>query len=241
MQHMILNESVQQKLIRHHRENMALFNLAEEYELMEIAEEDDMVMCRFRSDEAWCHFSHSTTTGFLERTLNKTREDAFIVLSNTEVFTWLKGHSGLAWHITCIRLFMDHSVSVKLSPLVGELSPGDLPLVYENSDYQQFLCMDYLYKRLILGGGYCVRINHHPVAWVMTHDDGSVGMLHVLNAHRGKGYARALVMAMASKVQKKGREVFAHIVPDNRPSLKLFTSLGFTPCCEVSWALTANY
>lgn len=238
---MILNESLQQTLIRHQRENMALFNLADEYELIEVVEDNDMLMCCFLSDEAWCHFSHNSSADFLGRTLEASRKDAYLVLTDAEVFAWLKSQYRLAWHISCIRLFMQNSAIVSSQPLVEALTPGDLGLVYENSDYQQFLSMDYLQQRLMLGGGFCVRVSNQPVAWVMTHDDGSVGMLHVLNEYRGKGYARALVIAMASEIRKKGREVFAHILPSNIPSLRLFASLGFAPCCEVSWALTANY
>lgn len=238
---MNLNESVKQKLIRHHRENIALFNLAGEYELIEVAEENDMVMCRFLSDEAWCHFSHNSSADFLGKTLEASRQDAYLVLTDVDVFAWLKSQYRLAWHISCIRLFLQSSAIVSSQPFVEALTPGDLRQVYENSDYQQFLSMDYLKQRLMLGGGFCVRVSKQPVAWVMTHDDGSVGMLHVLEAYRGNGYARALVMAMASEIRTKGKEVFAHIVHSNIPSLRLFASLGFAPCCEVSWALTANY
>ena len=60
-------------------------------------------------------------------------------------------------------------------------------------------------SRIENGPGYCVRRGGEPVAWGLTHDDGSMGFLHVLEAYRGSGMARALTSALAGAPGPDGR------------------------------------
>ncbi len=232
----MLAEECRRLLLNEPEQNVSILCMAEEYPLLEVMEQAGMLMCRFQSDEEWCHFSHNADAGFIDNFFGKHGQRQFIVVSDSHLFDWISKAYRVAWSISCYRLFLDQSVFPEPAADIEQLRPDELRYVYDNSNYQQFLNMDYLSKRLELGGGYCIRDQQSPVAWIMTHDDGSVGMLHVLDAYRRRGYARRLVIAMSRKVSQKGRPVFAHIEPTNIPSLKLFGSLGFIVRNRLTWA-----
>ena len=232
----MLTEEHRRLLLNEPEQNVSILCMAEEYPLLEVMEQAGMLMCRFQSDEEWCHFSHNADAGFIGNFFGKHGQRQFIVVSDSHIFDWISKAYRVAWSISCYRLFLDRSVFPEPAADIEQLRPDDLRYVYDNSKYQQFLNMDYLAKRLELGGGYCIRNQQSPVAWIMTHDDGSVGMLHVLDAYRGSGFARRLVTAMSRKVNQKGRPVFAHIEPTNIASLKLFGSLGFNVRNQLTWS-----
>jgi 8-oxo-dGTP diphosphatase len=232
----MLTEEQRQLLLQEPEQNVSLLYMAEEYPLLEVMEQAGMLMCRFQSDEEWCHFSHNADAGFIADFFSKHPKRQFIAVSDSHLFDWISKTYGVAWSISCYRLFLNVPVLPEPAADIDQLRPGDLRYVYDNSKYQQFLNMDYLAKRLELGGGCCIRDQQSPVAWIMTHDDGSVGMLHVLDAYRGRGFARKLVSAMSRKVHQKGRLVFAHIEPSNIASLKLFGSMGFIVRNRLAWA-----
>jgi 8-oxo-dGTP diphosphatase len=232
----MLNQTQKHLLRSEPDHNIALLCLAEEYPLLEVIQDGEMLMCRFKSDEEWCHFSYNSTHAFVRAFFRQNKRGQYVVISDDGVFDQVQQDHRKAWSIACYRLFQDTELSLPEYPGLQQLCIDHLGLVYDNSKYQQFLTTDYLNKRLELGGGFFVEQDGQPVAWVMTHDDGSVGMLHVLNKYRGRGYARILVQAMSKEVRKKDRPVFAHIEPVNLPSLNLFRSLGFEVRGKVTWA-----
>lgn len=79
--------------------------------------------------------------------------------------------------------------------------------------------------------------NNQPVSWMLTYDYCAMGMLYTQPEHRGKGYAKALVTAMAKRLHSEGYPVYCFIEEWNELSYKLFKSLGFTedPSYRATW------
>ena len=234
----MLNHKQKELLLSGHDRNIAMISLAREYPLLRVMEKEEMLMCRFLSEEEWCHFSYSCDTAFVSEFFQQNTGQQYVVIADEALFLWIQQHYQVEWYIDCYRLFQTTAPKPPDMTGVVPMLPEYLPAVFANSKYQQFLSINYLTKRLELGGGFCILNHDKPVAWVMTHDDGSVGMVHVLEPFRRRGYACTLVEAMSWKVRQSGRPVFAHIEPSNAPSLKLFDSLGFTIIGTITWAKT---
>ena len=81
----------------------------------------------------------------------------------------------------------------------------------------------------------CVRVEGVPAAWALVHYDGSIGMVHTLEAHRRKGYARVVVSALVEKRFRAGRAPYCFIVEGNHASERLFEDLGFFRQADLSW------
>lgn len=81
-----------------------------------------------------------------------------------------------------------------------------------------------------------------PVSWIMTYDYWALGILYTLPEHRGKGYAKVLVSALAKKLHAEGFPVYCYIEDESTVSYKLFQSMGFTedPSYGAAW-FEANF
>ena len=69
-----------------------------------------------------------------------------------------------------------------------------------------------------------------PIAWLCLYSGGSIGMLHVKEAHRGRGLARILVRNTLKRVQEThGMECRVHacVKKENVASMGLFLSEGW--------------
>ncbi len=98
----------------------------------------------------------------------------------------------------------------------------------------------YVRRRIEAGHAYAVHAGGEPVAWAFTHFEtprvGMMGFLHVLEPHRGKGYARSVASALARDILTRGKIPALHVKTDNVPSLELTSSLGFHRVKTQVWA-----
>ncbi len=72
-------------------------------------------------------------------------------------------------------------------------------------------------------------VNDELVAWVLVHEDNSLGIMYVMEEHRGKGYAEALTYDLINKVRAQGILPYIQILIDNKASVNLAKKCGFIP------------
>jgi len=116
---------------------------------------------------------------------------------------------------------------------VSRLRPADAPVIARSWPYGRR--PDRILRRILSGPGYCIRHKGTPVAWGLTHDDGSMGFLHVLERYRGQGMARTLTTTLAGRLLRLGVQPFMYIGRDNTASLRLTASMGFSCAGRFSW------
>lgn len=97
----------------------------------------------------------------------------------------------------------------------------------------------YVRSRIEDGLSAAIYVDGEPVAWYLTHletdDVVMLGFLHVLDAHRRKGYARSLSCALIRQTFAKSKTPACHVYTDNAPSIRLMESLGFHRVCTQAW------
>ncbi|MBW8057403.1 MAG: GNAT family N-acetyltransferase [candidate division NC10 bacterium] len=120
---------------------------------------------------------------------------------------------------------------------VRPLRDRDAPLVTRHWRYGDD--EEHIRHRIARGPGFGVEVGGNLVSWALTHADGSMGVLHTLEAHRGKGYARSVVAVLASAIQEQGRIPFGFIEDSNVHSERVVEALGFQRIGEYAW-LTAS-
>lgn len=96
-------------------------------------------------------------------------------------------------------------------------------------DYRALAVPDYIGPRLEEGPAFGVFVKEEIAGFILTHDEGSIGMLHVLPQHRRKGFGEALLAAIAARLIETGRVPYCHIALDNEASLNMHKKLGFLP------------
>lgn len=80
-----------------------------------------------------------------------------------------------------------------------------------------------------------VFIDGKPVSWALQHPDGTIGMMHTLEEHRHKGYARDTTFGMIKALLDQGEIPTVQIVETNTASQQLAKSCGFTPFGTADW------
>lgn len=73
------------------------------------------------------------------------------------------------------------------------------------------------------------------IAFGMTHDEGSIGVLHVMENYRRQGLGRFVTKALTVQKLKNGQIPFMHIEKDNKASLAMAKSLGFVEDRIILW------
>lgn len=84
-------------------------------------------------------------------------------------------------------------------------------------------------------------VNNKLVAWGLTHDDGSLGFLQVLDAHRNKGLGQQILLELIRQKRELKEAVFGNIIPENLVSKHLVEKLGFEIDRKMSWIKLKKY
>ncbi len=97
----------------------------------------------------------------------------------------------------------------------------------------------YVRRRLETAPSAAVYEEGTPVAWGLTHmvtdKVGIIGMVHVVEDHRRRGLARAVVAAISRDLLRLGKIPALHAYTTNTASLALFPTLGFRKVKRQSW------
>ncbi|HDQ99006.1 MAG TPA: GNAT family N-acetyltransferase [candidate division WOR-3 bacterium] len=117
----------------------------------------------------------------------------------------------------------------RITPLVK----SDIPLVVRHWPYGRRA--DYISERIRGGLSAGIRHDGRLAAWALTHADGSMGFLHVLDEFRGQGMARSIGAWLARRQLRQGVGAFVYIETRNRASIALTESLGFERVGEYAW------
>ena len=120
-------------------------------------------------------------------------------------------------------------------PPVGRIREDEIPIVSKFADYGEI--ESYVSERIARAPHAAVRVGGELAAYMIVHDNGSIGMLHILEKFRNRKLGRRVASALARIQLERGRPVYCYIVDGNAPSARVFTSLGFRRAADVSWVV----
>jgi GNAT superfamily N-acetyltransferase len=72
-----------------------------------------------------------------------------------------------------------------------------------------------------------IEFENQLVACIIRHRNGSIGILHVDEDHRGLGLGAALLREITQTLLRRKEDMFAFIVDGNKASEALFSKLGW--------------
>ena len=223
--------------------NINIINFIENYPIDYIERIGDSVIVKGTSDRSWVYISSNSRDELQTVKSKLDSDDKCFAIIEDWMMPILTEDCNIRWKLSTMRLILDkrstfeigESLSDETTEKLSELSPKDAEFIYENSDYKDFLSIEYIIDRITNGESSCIRNFDKLIAWAITQDDGAIGFLHVLPEHRKKGYGREVTMDLINKVIEKNKIPFAHIEEDNISSMNLVTSLGFKKDKIVNW------
>jgi 8-oxo-dGTP diphosphatase len=217
--------------------NLNIINFMEHYPLLSVERIGNAVLLRGVSDCRWVYISCPDESA-LDVVVSRLGDDDmhFAALEDWMVPGVMRDRT-LDWKLSMIRLILPQEVEFPEAPLphVGPLSPEDAEHIYANSIYRKVTTPEFIRDRIQAGPSAGVRESGTLVAWLMTQDDGSIGVLHVLDQYRRRGFARDLTVYLIGKVRAEGKVPYVHVEEGNLGSMALALGIGFRKDRRLCW------
>ena len=224
-------------LLKKDRErNISILNFIETYAHQSYERVGNSVLLRGVSDHPWVFISSDSRAELRQLAARLTKEDINFAAIEDWMISLLTGNRKLAWDLNLIQFILPKHVHL-LKPLYPHVSLNiaDALYIYENSDYQIYLSVEYVEDRISRGPSVAIYEKDRLVAWALTQDDGAIGFLHVLESHRKKGYGHQIILGLSEQLKNQGKRPFAYIKKENSRSIKLFRKLGFIEQKQIHW------
>ncbi len=231
-----LPKYIQDTLLTDSLDNCNMLGFFKNHEPNEVKRINTSFMVCGRSDELWWYIHCFERNDYFQFLEDIGFGKHHIVLTNDWMLGELEARFDIQWMLTCIKFYLPEEVMLPESRLtVNELLPTDAQFVYKNSNYQSFTSPEYIAKQLEICPGVAYYEESRLVAWAMFHDDGAMGLLHVLEDYRRKGIARELVIELCKRCRSQNEIPYTSVEPTNIPSLEMVESIGFKPFGNIHW------
>lgn len=197
---------------------------------------NDSYMVAGNSDELWWYMLCNCKDDFTEFLDGLRRGAHFFAAISDWMMAEIEVQFDLDWNFPCIRFYLPDDVELpKHSLNITALTPADTEVIFNNSNYQSITSPEYISQQLKLRPGVAYRDGKILAGWAMFHDDGALGLLHVLNNYRRQGIARALVVELCQRHRAEGIIPYTSVEPTNKASLGMVRSLGFRELDNIHW------
>ena len=218
--------------------NANLRHFAERYGVSSTFFAGESVLARGTSDHTWVYLLPADEAGARRLLAALAPEDHYLVGFDAWLLDLLQGRFEIEWTLRCRKLaWPDGRDPGTPAHPVRPLVLTDASYLFEHSDYQAYTDIPYIEDQILHGlGGGIEGPDGRLAAWALTHDDGAIGFLHVLEPFRRLGYGASLTCWMIREVLAQGGIPFVHIEATNEKSQGLALKTGFEPCGEVWWA-----
>jgi 8-oxo-dGTP diphosphatase len=208
--------------------NINLINFMENNHITGIQRMGNSLLFRGKSDRSWIYIKCTTRRELsaIKGLLNE-QDKSFAAIEDWMVPVLLKDEV-VSWNVSMAQFYLPDDVDLpEPAHQTTTLSGKDAGTVYDNSEYRQQISAEYIEDRIRTGISRGLYENNKLVAWGLTHDDGGLGALHVLESARRKGYGSSITVALIKEVRRANKIPFCYIEKDNDKSINLVSKLGF--------------
>ncbi|WP_010243333.1 GNAT family N-acetyltransferase [Acetivibrio cellulolyticus] len=196
----------------------------------------ESVLVRGRSDEDWIYISSKSFDEFIQLLEGLDVEDKCFAAIEEWMLPYIINGKEIMSQLTSIKLVYDKKALLPfVKANVVRLSISDAQYVFDNSMYKEYISVEYIEERINRGIGLGIWEDGKLIAWAITHDDGAIGFLNVLEEYREKGYGSQITVAMIRQLLELDELPFVHIEEENKRSMNLALKVGFKKDRRVHW------
>lgn len=225
-----------QHLLKDEITNMSILGFVSENPITAVIWEGNSVLVKGISDEEWIYiFSKDEVE--LRKLLNHLNEkDIFFASVEDWMIPVINEKKKFEWTLSTLRCYLPEEVEVPENRCkTFPISQEHVGFIISQSNYKQFLTPRYIKERITKSSSACLYDDDKLVAWGLTHDDGALGSLNVLDEYRGKKYGTEIVLSLIHQCRALGKIPFAQIEETNEKAIKLVSKLGFVKDRRVTW------
>lgn len=216
--------------------NMSTIGFVSENPVSAILREGESVLIKGISDEEWIYIfskNENELRVLLDQLINK---DIFFASVEDWMIPIINEKKKFEWTLSTLRWYLPNDVEIPENKYkTYPISTEHIGFIISQSNYKQFLTPRYIKERITKSISACIYDEDKIVAWGLTHDDGALGSLNVLDEYRGKKYGTEIVLSLIHQCRALGKIPFAQIEETNEKAIKLVTKLGFVKDRRVTW------
>lgn len=215
--------------------NISTIGFIENNPITEIIDINNSYLIKGKSDVEWTYVVCNNESD-LRALLEKSDSNTYFASVEDWMIPIITEQRKSEWILSTMRYFLPGDVEVPENKLeVIPLTTDHIGLIISQSNYKQFLTPAYVEDRITKSISAAIIKKDKLVAWGLTHDDGALGSLHVLDEYRKKGYGKEILISLIHQNRKLGKISFAQIEEKNLKATNLVEQLGFLKDRRVSW------
>ncbi len=216
--------------------NMSIIGFVSENPVTLVLKEGDSVLIKGVSDEEWIYIFSKDENELRVLLSQLSNKDIYFASVEDWMIPIINETKKFEWTLSTIRWYLPDDVEVAENKYkTFPISTEHIGFIISQSSYKQFLTPRYLKERITKSISACIYDDEKIVAWGLTHDDGALGSLNVLDEYRGKKYGTEIVLSLIHQCRALGKIPFAQIEETNYKAIKLVTKLGFVKDRRVTW------
>jgi 8-oxo-dGTP diphosphatase len=216
--------------------NINLINFIENNPINSIERIENSLLIRGKSDRTWVYIKCSSEDELVILKGRLKRQDKYFAAIEDWMLPVLLKDKELLWDLSLIQFYLPDEIRLsKPAHKTTALLEKDAKIVYDNSEYRNYISIRYIKDRIRRGISRGLYENDKLVAWGLTQDDGGLGFLHVLSEVRRKRYGLSVMLSLIEEVRQAGKIPFAYIEKDNVKSINLVFKLGFIKHKNIHW------
>jgi 8-oxo-dGTP diphosphatase len=215
--------------------NISLIGFVENNPINEVIQLNNSYLIKGTSDVVWTYIVCNNEND-LRALLEKSPNNTYFASVEDWMIPVITEKGETEWILTTMRYYLpDHVEVPENKKEVIPLTTDHIGFIISQSNYKQFLSPAYVEERISKSISAAIMKKDKLVAWGLTHDDGALGSLHVLDEYRKKGYGKEILISLIHQNRKRGKISFAQIEEKNTKATNLIKHLGFVKDRRVSW------
>jgi len=228
-------KSLKEKLQKDFLSNISIIGFLENNPITEVIEINDSYLIKGTSDVEWTYIVCSNESD-LRALLGKSASNTYFASVEDWMIPIITEKRNAEWVLSTMRYYLPEDVEVPENKKeVIPLTTDHIGFIISQSNYKQFLTPAYVEERISKSISAAIMKKDKLVAWGLTHDDGALGSLHVMDEYRKKGLGKEILLSLIHQNRKLGKISFAQIEEKNTKATNLVEQLGFIKDRRVSW------
>lgn len=215
--------------------NISTIGFIENNPITEVVEINNSYMIKGTSDVEWTYIVCKNEND-VRTLLKKSSSGIYFASVEDWMIPIITENRNTEWVLSTMRYYLPDDVEVPENKLeVIPLTTDHIGFIISQSNYKQFLSSAYVEERISKSISAAIMKKDKLVAWGLTHDDGALGSLHVLDEYRKKGFGNEILISLIHQNRKLDKMSFAQIEEKNLKATNLIEQLGFVKDKKVSW------
>jgi 8-oxo-dGTP diphosphatase len=216
--------------------NLSIIGYIQENKLKRLLTIGDSVLAQGSEGEKWIYLYSKDENELAALIENLNDDDRYFgAIDNWQIPVITKKRE-IDWLINAYQYHYPDDKEIPENKIkTYRLTPKDSEYIISQSIYKEMLTLGYLNERIERSVSAGIYYDGILVAWALTHDDGSLGSMHVLEDYRRKGYAREITNSLLRQCRTIDKIPFLQCEDKNVPAQTLVERMGFVKDRNVSW------